>query len=186
MNRRLLKWCLLVLEKDVAININEAYSRLKDFLIKNNCTIITEEVPTEITVKQGSVWGVSPRSAKKIVSYRLSSRDSKTHIMSSSYWTADYKNLTLIGSVSSFILAILCLWISTDIQVYVRTLKPGFWSFLANTQGLIDVQKAQLFINLTRLIVVFLAISLVLEIMVVVYAHSKIDDFAAEAWRAFT
>jgi hypothetical protein len=176
--------CFL-LEKSVGLKIETAHGKLKDFLLKNKCAIIAEEAPTHIVVKQGSLWGISPRTAKKKISYRLISQDSGTQISSSSSWTMDYKNLTIIGIVSSVFLAILCLWISADLQAYIVTLKHTYWSWLANAQGMIDLQRAQLLINLTRTLAAFLTLTLTLEVIVIVYAHHRIDMFAEESLRIF-
>jgi hypothetical protein len=172
-------------EKNVSLEIEKAHAELKGFLLKNKCTIEAEEVPTYILVKQGSLWGISPRSAKKKISYRLISQDSGTQIVSSSSWTRDYKNLTIVGIVFSVFLAIVCLWISVDLQTYVVTLKPTYWSWLVNTYGFHDLRQAQLFINLTKVLAAFLILSLILEAIVVVYAHSRKDEFAEESLRIF-
>ncbi len=172
-------------EKNVSLEIEKAYSELKDFLLKNKCTVIAEEAPTYIVVKEGSLWGISPRNAKKTISYRLISQDSGTQIVSYSSWTRDYKNLTITGIVFSVFLAILCLWISVDLQTNVVTLKPTYWSWLANTQGFLDLQKAQLFINLTKTLAAFLILSLILEAIVVVYAHARKEESAEESLRIF-
>ena len=174
-----------MLEKNVSLEIEKAYAELKDFLLKNKCTVIAEEAPTHIVVKEGSLWGISPRNAKKTINYRLISQDSGTQIVSSSSWTMDYKNLTIIGIVSSVFLAILCLWISADLQAYIVTLKHTYWSWLANAQGLINLQRAQLLINLTKILAAFLTLTLTLEAIVIVYAHHRIDMFAEESLRIF-
>ena len=167
----------------VDLEVTKAFAELKDVLVKNHGAIVSEEAPTKILVRQGSVWGISPKAAKKMVIFRLLPLDFRTKIVSSSSWTRDYKNLTWVGSVCAVALALICFWISDSLVAYVATSKPNFWSWLADTQGSIDLQRAQLFIDLNRYLLVFLSVTLILEIAVVVYAHSRIDAFAEESLR---
>jgi hypothetical protein len=173
-------------EKNVVLGLSDVYSKLKASLIKNGCKIVAEEVPTQISIVQGSVWGVSPKAAKKNINFRLSESEGKTHVLGSSVWTQGYKMLTLVGSVLSATLLLLCVWIFLSINSYISTFKTNYWSWLASSQGFMNLQKAHLFINLTEVIVVFLAISLIAEIIVVAFAHSKIDSFALETLEKLT
>ena len=165
----------------MGLEIEKVYAELKDFLLKCNCKIISEEPPTLISVKQGSIWGVSPRSAKKLVSYRLFSLDSGTRIVSSSSLTSDWKNLSIIGSVLSVIVTLLCLWIAADLDVYITTQKPSNWSWLAGAYVSTVFQKAMVLANLTKILAVFLAITLTLEILVIIYVSVRINAFAEES-----
>ena len=168
-------------EKIVGLEIEKAYSELKALLLKKGGKIVAEEPPKYISVKQGSLWGISPRSAKKVVSYRLSPVDSGTRIACSSSLAPDWRNLTIIGSVLSVIVAILCWWIATDLEAYMTTQKPSYWSWIATVNGYTDFQTAQTFAGLTQMLAAFLAITLALEIIVVVYVHSKINALAEES-----
>ena len=171
-------------EKVVGLEIEKVYSGLKDFLLKSDCKIISEEPPIFISVKQGSIWGVSPRSAKKIVSYRLFPLDSGTRIASSSSLTSDWKNLSIIGSVLSVIVTLLCFWIAVDLDAYITTQKPSNWSWLAGAYGYTGFQRALILTNLTKILAVFLAITLALEILVAVYVSVRINAFAEESLSA--
>jgi hypothetical protein len=168
-------------EKVVGLEIEKAYAGLKDFLLKSNCKIISEEPPILISIKQGSIWGISPRSAKKIVSYRLFPLDSGTRIASSSSLASDWKNLSIIGSLLSAIVALLCFWIGIDLDAYIITQKPSNWSWLAGAYGYTDFQRALILANLTKVLAVFLAITLALEILVAVYVRVRINAFAKES-----
>ena len=165
------------------MEIEKVYAGLKAFLLKSNCKIISEEPPIFISVKQGSIWGVSPRSAKKIASYRLFPLGSGTRIASSSSLASDWKNLSIIGSILSVIVALLCFWIAVDLDAYITTQKPSNWSWLAGAYGYTGFQRALILANLTKVLAVFLAITLALEILVAVYVSVRINAFAEESLR---
>jgi hypothetical protein len=168
-------------EKIVGLEIEKAYSELKALLLKKGGKIVAEEPPKYISVKQGSLWGISPRSAKKVVSCRLFPHASGTRIACSSSLASDWRNLTIIGSVLSVIVAILCWWIATDLEAYMITQKPSYWSWIATVNDYTDFQTAQTFVSLTQMLTAFLAITLALEIIIAVYVHFKINEFAEES-----
>ena len=168
-------------EKVVGLEIEKVYTELKDYLLKSNCKILSEEPPIFISVKHGSIWSVSPRNAKKTVNYRLFPLDSGTRIDSSSSLVSDWKNLSIIGSVLSAIVAVLCLWIAIDLDAYITTQKPSNWSWLMGAYGYAGFQRALALANLTKILAVFLAITLALEILVAVYVSVRINAFAEES-----
>jgi hypothetical protein len=169
-----------LVERTVSLEIEKAYAGLKAVLLEKNCKIISEEAPTLISVRQGSLWGISPLTAKKNVNYRLASVDSGTRITCSSQLASDWKNLTVIGSVLSVVVVALCLWMSMDLGTVVATQQPSYWSWIATVDGYIDVQTAEMFAVLTRMLAVFLAFILAAEAVIVVYVQFKINMFAEE------
>jgi hypothetical protein len=169
-----------LVERTVSLEIKKAYADLKAVLLEKNCTIIAEEVPVLISVRQGSLWGISPLTAKKVVNYRLAAVDSGTRITCSSSLASDWKNLTVIGCALAVVVASLCLWISMDLDALVTTQQQGYWSWIATVDGYIDAHTAQMFAGLTWMLAVFLAIILTAEVAIVVYVHFRINTFAEE------
>jgi hypothetical protein len=169
-----------MLERTVGLEIEKAYAELKALLLKKGCKMVVEEPPTLLSVRQGSLWGISPRSAKKTASYRLSAVDSGTQIACSSSLSADWKYLTIIGSALSLVVVFLCLWISMDLEAFMVSREPSYWSWIATVNGYIDSQAGQMLVGLTRWLAVFLAIIIALEVVIAVYAHSRINAFAEE------
>jgi hypothetical protein len=173
-----------LVERTVGLEIEKAYADLKAVLLEKNCRIIEEEAPTFISVRQGSLWGISPLTAKKNVNYRFDAVDSGTRITCSSSLASDWKNLTIIGSALAVVVVALCLWMSMDLDALVATQQPSYWSWIATVDGYIDFQTAQMFAGLTRMLAVFLAIILVAEVVIVVYVHFRINSFAEETLNA--
>ena len=169
-----------MVEKIVNSEIEKAYEELKSLLLKKSCRIIAEEPPARISVKQGSVWGISPTSAKKVMTYRLSPVPSGTRISCSSSLASDWKNLTIIGSALSVIVAGLCLWIAIDLEAFTVTQTPSYWSWLATVGGYVNFQLVQAFAGLTRILAVFLVIMMILEVAIVVYVRSRINKFGED------
>ena len=170
----------------MSLGINKAHADLKAFLLRKGCKVVAEEPPTFISVKQGSLWGISPRTAKKVVRYSLSPVDSGTQITVSSSLASDWKNLTIIGSALAVLLMALCWWITTDLEAFIITQEPSYWSWIATVDGYIDFQTGQMFVGLTRMLAVFLAIVIAIEAVIAVYAHFRINSFAEENLKALS
>jgi len=175
-----------LLTRTVGLEIEKAHAELKALLLKRGCRIIAEEPPVLISVKQGSLWGISPKTAKKVVTYRLSPVDSGTRITSSSSLASDWKNLTVIGTALSVLVASLCWWIAMDLDAFMVTQQPSYWSWIATVDGYIDLQTAETFVSLTRMLAVFLAIIIAIEAVIIVYAHFSINSFAEENLKALS
>jgi hypothetical protein len=174
-----------LIERTVSLEIAKAYAELKARLLEKNCKITAEEAPTLISVRQGSLWGITPATAKKNVHYRLAAAESGgMRITYSSSLASDWKNLTIIGCVLSVAVIALCLWMAADLDALVATQQQGYWSWIATVDGYVDVQTAQMFAGLTRMLAVFLAFILVAEAAIVVYVQFKINTFAEETLRA--
>ena len=169
-----------MVERTVSVEVEKAYAGLKSSLLEKKCKITAEEPPTLISVRQGSLWGISPATAKKNVNYQLAAADSGTRITCSSSLASDWKNLTIIGCVLSVAVIALCLWMAADLDTLVATQQQGFWGWIATVNGYVDTQTAEMFAGLTRMLAVFLAFILVAEAAIVVYVYSKINMFAEE------
>ena len=169
-----------MLERNVGIDIDKTYADLKAVLVEKGCRIISEEPPKQILVKQGSLWGMSPRSAKKKLKVILMPMNSGTKVTCSSNLDSDWKNITAVGCVLAAVLIGLCLWITLDLNTFMVTEKPSFWSWIITVNGIVDFQIGRAFVNLTEILAVFLSVIIVLEIVIAVYAHARIDRFAEE------
>jgi hypothetical protein len=175
-----------LLERTVGLKIEKAHAELKALLLQKGCRIIAEEAPTLISVNQGSLWGISPKTAKKVVTYRLVSVDSETRITSCSSLASDWKNLTIIGIALSVLVASLCGWIAIDLDAFMISQQPSYWSWISTVDGYVDFQTAETFISLTRMLAIFLAIIIALETVIAVYAHLRINAFAEENLNALS
>jgi hypothetical protein len=175
-----------LLERTVGLKIEKAHAELKALLLERGCRIIAEESPALISVKQGSLWGISPKTAKKVVTYRLAPVDSGTRITSSSSLASDWKNLTIIGIALSVFVASMCWWIAIDLDAFITSQQPSYWSWIATVDGYVEFQTAETFISLTRILAIFLAIIIAIEAVIAVYAHLRINAFAEETLNALS
>ena len=162
------------------LQIDQAYSKLRAILSEKGCKMVSELPPNEILVKQGSLWGVSPKTSKKVINVKFEPVDSGTRIVFVSRLSSDWKNLTIIGCVLAAVLVFFCVWLVVDLSAYMVTHVPSFWSWLAEINDNIDYQVGQAFVNLAKSMAIFLSAIIGLEIAVAVYAHSKIDKFVEE------
>jgi hypothetical protein len=173
-------------EFDVNLEGEKAFDSLKELLIQKGYRVVAEEPPKSISVKQGSIWGMLPKTAKKTIECRLSPADSKTHITVSSSLSSDWKNLTAIGSILSVIVAAFCLWISFDLEGFVATQQPTWWSWIANSGDFVNVQATLWIASMVGWLGVFLTVVVLLEGIIYIYAKSRIDVFAEETLKTMT
>lgn len=169
-----------MIERTVPLEIDAAYANLKTALEVKGCRVISETAPNQILVKQGSLWGISPTTAKKNVKANLVKVDSGTKIACSSQLSSDWKNLTIVGCVFAAALVGVCLWITLDLTAFMATLKPSFWSWLITVNGNVDRQIGSAFVRLTESLAVFLSVIIILEVGILVYTRARIDGFAKE------
>ena len=127
-----------MLEQTVNLEIDKTYADLKAALLAKGCKIISEEQPKQILVKQGSLWGMSPKTAKKIVEINFAPVDSGTKVICSSRMSSDWKNITFIGCALAAVLVGLCLWMTVDLTSFMATLKPSFWSWIITVNGTME------------------------------------------------
>ncbi|MCX8153807.1 MAG: hypothetical protein N3E52_05175 [Candidatus Bathyarchaeota archaeon] len=170
-----------MVEHNVDLEIEEAYALLKVLLLHNNCKVIAEKMPSAITVQHGSLWGISPKTAKKIVRFSLSQTDSGTRISYSSSLASDWKNLTLIGSALAVVVAVFCWWLSTDLATFIDRQGHSYWSWIGTINGYVDYSALRMFRNLALALAVFLVVIIVLEAVVTVYVNLRVGVFAEES-----
>ena len=137
-------------------------------------------------MKQGSLWGISPTSAKKKIQLNLESVNSDTKVTFSSSLSSDWKNVTLIGCVLAAVLVGLCLWMAFDLNAFLITRKPSFWSWLVTVNGNVDLQVGQAFVNLAKALAAFLSVIILLEVAITVYVHSRIERFTEDTLNSFS
>jgi hypothetical protein len=167
-------------EKTVNLKIEDTYAKLKEVLLAKGSKIVAEEPPTSIAVVQGSLWGMTPKTAKKQIHYNLVSQDSETRITASSSLASDWKNLTIVGSALAVVLAAVCGWMALDLETFISTQQPSSWSWLATVNGYSNLEVAQMLANLGIALAAFLAVIIAIEVAVALYAHSRIEAFAEE------
>ncbi len=143
--------------------------------------VVSEAAPTQLSVRQGSLWGVTPKSAKKTIYLKFDPiKDAKTRVEYSAKVTADWKYITIVGCVLAVVLAGICLWMATDLGTFLVTQQPSVWSWLITLQGTVEVEAGNAFVTLTYGLAVFLLIVVASEAAIYVNVHSKINSFAEQ------
>ena len=169
-----------LLERTVNLEIDKAYASIKTTFTDKGCKIMSEQPSNKILLRQGSLWGISPNSAKKKIHINFESTNSATKITCASHLSSDWKNITLAGCILSALFVGLLLWMDFDLSSFIVTHKSSIWSWLVTVDGNIDFQVSQLFVNLTKSLAAFLSVIIFIEIAIVVYVHVRIDRFAEE------
>lgn len=164
--------------RNVSTEIKSSYSELKGILLDKGCKIISEESPTHIIVSHGSLRGVSPRNAKKVVDYRILPHNSGARIISQSSVSSDWANLTLWGNVAAAVVAMIFWWIASDITNLLVDGKSGYWTWLTGAFGYPNIQYAFFMVNITKALSVVLLVTIILEILDVFIVYRRINMFA--------
>jgi len=158
----------------------DAYSKVNAILAQQRAKVVSEEAPKRICVKHGSIWGATPKSAKKTMELTFTSSPLGTEVTCQSRLSADWVNLTVAGCIFAAALAGVCFWMASDLSALLTGGKAGFWSWLATFNGTVDNSIANILLNLTKGLAVFLFAVIVVEAMVVMYVNRRIDAFAKQ------
>jgi hypothetical protein len=172
-------------ERIVNLKIKEAFEKLKQLIILKSYSILNEESPSILTIKQGSIWGISPRTAKKIVTFNLQPVKSGTSIKYSSKFAPKWKNLTIAGDLLSSFLILLSLWITIDLELSLLNRAPSFWSWIATYANIITFSALQSFSFLAKLLFFFLIVILLVESVIVIYSYLNVNLIAEETLNQF-
>jgi hypothetical protein len=174
---------VLVVEQTLNMPLADAYEDLKTHLKQEGCKIIYETSPTELIVRQGSLWGLAPQNAKKSVTCTLSQNGSETKICCSSKLSRDWVNITVIGIVLSIVMVGVCVWISLDLAHFLDTGVTTSWSWIASSGMYIDYNAGEYFINLTHMLAGFLTAVILAETLILFYARARVDAFIKEVMK---
>ena len=150
-------------------------------MVEKGCRVVSEQEHRQICFKQGSLWGVLPKTAKKTVNVTFKLIDGGTRVKCKSALASDWKNITLIGCALAFVLVSVCVWIATDLNATLASHLPGFWGWLVAVEGNVNVVAAQAFVNLTWGLAAFLSAIILVEAVIVVYVRSRTDAFMVDA-----
>lgn len=131
-------------------------------------------------MRQGSLWGLSPKSAKKNIQFKLEQQGDQTRLQCFSVLSSDWKNITLVGCVLAAVLAVVCVWMASDLTDVLVTNHSSFWSWLITVDNNVNLEVGGVFVRLVWGLAGFLSAVIALEAVILIYARSKIDVFAAE------
>jgi hypothetical protein len=168
-----------LLERVVNLNVEETQTKPKASLADKGCQVAVEQ-PAFLRLRQGSLWGLSPKSAKKTIDIRLKSQGDQTVIKTSSVLSPDWKNITVVGCILAAALATVCLWMAFDLTSFLATGQTSFWSWLIAVNSNANMEVGETFVRLVWGIAGFLVAVIALEAVIFIHAQQKIDAFAAE------
>jgi hypothetical protein len=169
-----------LLERSIGLDIEKSFSELRTILLEQGGKIVSEEPSKHISIQHGSLRGVSPKGAKKVVNYQFFPSKSGTRIISCSSISSDWANLTLWGNIIAAIVAAVFWWIATDMENFVANGILGYWTGLARVFGYPSVQYVFFMINVIKALSIVLVVTIILEILDVFIVYRKINSFAEE------
>jgi len=152
-----------MIERVVNLTPEKAYEELKNLLLGNNGKIVAEKQASSIKVEQGSIWGVSPKGVKKIISFHFLPKDSGTRIVSVSSLTSDWIILSALG------------------YVIMGILSPLFWSYAIGLEssGLYETWA----INYFRFTSILFVLAVIVGITWDIFIYARKDSFAEDTLR---
>ncbi len=165
----------------------EAFEKLKAVLPPDS-KILAETPPSQLCFRQGSLWGITPRTAKKTVEATLKPQSNdQTTFQFSSKLTSDWVNVTLVGCVLAAVLSAVCVWMAMDLSVFLVNGNPSVWSWIVtDSGGRVLFQTGEAFVNLSWGLAIFLLIIIVTEAVVYVWAKNRVDITAEDVLAQLT
>jgi len=161
--------------------IEKAYTELKTVLQKMGCKVTAELPHRSLVAYQGSLWGLSPRTAKKTIQFTLKPQGDKTAVSYRSSIASDWRNVTVIGCVIAAVLAGVCVWMALDLTWFMADGNPGFWSWIITANGTVRFQAGEAFVNLSWGLAVFLIVVIAFEAAVYCSCSRNIGSYARQA-----
>jgi hypothetical protein len=169
-----------LLKRSIALEIEKAYAELKTILIERDSKIISEAPPEHISIRHGSLRGVSPKSAKKIVNFHMFQNKTMTKIEVNSTLSSDWIHLTVVGNVIAGFVAAAFWWIASDIADLAINGISGYWTWLAEVFGYPNIQYTLFMSNVLKALSIVLVVTIILEILDFFIVYRRIDVFAKE------
>jgi hypothetical protein len=169
-----------LLKRSIALEIEKAYSELKIILIERGSKIISEAPPEHISIRHGSLRGVSPKSAKKTVNFHMFQDRTTTKIEVGSTLSSDWINLTVVGNIIAGFVAVAFWWIASDIADLVVNGNSGYWTWLAEVFGYPNVQYTLFMSDVLKALSIVLVVTIILEILDFFIVYRRMDAFAKE------
>jgi hypothetical protein len=166
-----------LLERVLNLKADVAYQKVKAALVEGGCKVTSEEEPRRVCFRQGSLWGISPVSAKKTIKLDFEAAEDKTKVRCCSMLASDWMNITFAGCGLAAVLVGFCIWMASDLSGATASGSAGFWGWFVTVDGNVDVVAAQTLARLAWGLTGFLCLVIVLEAAIVVYAKTKIDAF---------
>jgi hypothetical protein len=167
-------------ERTVNYKIDVTYQKLKVLFSEGDTKILSEAPPNQLTVKQGSLWGVTPKTSKKNLNVTLKEMGEQTNVKITSKLSADWINITVIGCILGAVLAAVCVWMALDLTKFLFDGNPSVWSWIVTVKGKVEFQAGEAFVNLAWGLAIFLFAIIAAEVVVFVYAKKKINAYSKE------
>jgi hypothetical protein len=168
-----------LIQRNLNLPTEEAYTKLKTALTQKGCTVLSEAPPNQICCRQGTLWGIDPKTAKKNLTFTLTATPQGTNLEARSELAAEWKDITVVGCVLGAIFAGLCFWLASDLSALLGTGAMGFWSSLLAADAL-SAGSLEVLIRLAYGLTGFLVAVILLEAAITVYVKSKIDAYTQE------
>lgn len=165
----------------VNLPVEDSYAKVKAALEQRGAVVASEKAPHSLMAKQGSLWGLSPKTAKKTIHVTFEQQGNQTALTYNSKLSSDWKNITIIGCILAAILTIFCIWVALDLSQFMMDGNPSFWSWIITSNDTVKFQAGEAFVNLSWGLAVFLIIIIALEAAIYVYATRHIEVLAKEA-----
>ncbi|MCW4028254.1 MAG: hypothetical protein NWE92_01220 [Candidatus Bathyarchaeota archaeon] len=168
-----------MLTHSIDLSLPEAYRKLKICFVENGCVAIDESEPTQIRFRQGSMWGVTPKNAKKTINATLKATGGKTEVAMASAWTEDWLYLTVGGCIFAALFAGIAFWLAVDLSGFLAGAGVGVWSSLIAANSLY-LGPLRSLVSLAYGLGVFLLAVILVEAAITVNVKKNLDAFAQE------
>lgn len=159
-----------MIEKVVSHQLSATFVELKAILAASKCKLVGEKPPNFISVEQGSIWGVTPKSIKKKINFYLSANNSSTKI--SAY--SELATSVIILAILTWPLALGSITFAKGLAIRLD-IEANQWYTSPEAR-----QSYRALANLVRIcIYAFLALA-ILDTILTIIGYIRVDSFAKE------
>jgi hypothetical protein len=154
-------------ERIVSLDVEKAYSELKNQLFRQNSKLIVDEVPTHLVIEQGSLSGMTPKGIKKRVEYYFHSQGDHTRVVAKSSMASDWVKLNVASYVIAIALATLISLVASNLS------NNGVLGLFNQAIEVQNYSQALLLSNLLNGVATLFLASIIISVIVDMYAYKR-------------
>jgi hypothetical protein len=164
-------------ERIVALDAEKAYSELKNQLFRQNSKLIIDEPPQHLVVEQGSLFGLTPKGAKKRIECHFHPQGDHTRIVAKTSLSSNWKKVTCLGYLIGAVCIALAILLAFTVQAIAT--QPYFLSIFTEF-GSYNYSQLQLIANMLWGLAIFLVSILSVNIIADLLIYRRKDSLIEE------
>ncbi len=169
-------------EKVVALSQGEALLQIKNIVLSKDCDIIVDE-PSKVIVRHGVVFGYSPTTVSKLITFQVTPHNSGTRVTSETSLATSQMVFQILSIALLSFLAVFGWWLAVDVRAYAEglgsNLARSFLELIRST----DPHQAYRIAGIIEMVIYVSVIGTVISVFEEIYLYLKRETFAGKILR---